>query len=488
LEKGGKHMTELMTEPMAKSSRKALDGPAAIDGLTRRYAQNMAGLRYENLPPEVIQKAKLIVRDGVGNQIAASAVSEPAARVIEIVKEWGGTPQVTVTGYGLKLPAPFAVLCNGMLGHGVELDDAHGTGLIKCGSVMVSLAFAAAELKGCSGRDLLAAVVGGYEIAIRVAKAINPGHRQRGYHTTGTVALLGAAAAAARLLGCDEEQIACAIGLAAMQSAGIQAFLDDPCMAKPLSPGKGAMNGMIAAILASRGFTGPKKALESREGFLNAFTSSIRYADLVEDLGTHFAIMEVGFKPHAACRYAHGPLDLAQSMYHQDGVRLDQIEEVTVHMSDMAIRQASKFPCTNLNVAMGSTQFGAALAFSLGGNGLRDYWQGFKSKEVHEGAARVRLVAEPEFAPGGRQAIMEVKLKDGRTLRRRQEEPRGEPGSPLSAEEMERKFFGMAGMTLDEDRTRALNNRLMALDAEPNAGVIPPMTVVANGKPTLRAI
>jgi 2-methylcitrate dehydratase PrpD len=97
-------------------------------------------------------------------------------------------------------------------------------------------------------------------------------------------------------------------------------------------------------------------------------------------------------------------------------------------------------------------------------------------------------VAEPEFAPGGRQAIMEVKLKDGRTLRRRQEEPRGEPGSPLSAEEMERKFFGMAGMTLDEDRTRALNNRLMALDAEPNAGVIPPMTVVANGKPTLRAI
>jgi 2-methylcitrate dehydratase PrpD len=472
---------------MTELSRNVPDG-GELDKLTQRYAQHVAKLRYEDLPAEVIQKAKLIIRDGVGNQIAASAVSEPAARVIEMVKEWGGAPQVTVTGYGLKLPPPFAVLCNAMLGHGVELDDAHGTGLIKAGSVLVSLAFASAEMRGCSGRDLIAAVVGGYEIAIRVAKAVNPGHRQRGYHTTGTVALLGGSATAAKLLGCNEEQIACAIGLAAMQSAGIQAFLDDPCMAKPFSPGKGAMNGMMAAIMASRCFTGPKKALEGREGFLNAFTSSVRSADLVEGLGTYYAIMEVGFKPHAACRYAHGPLDLAQAMYWQDGVRLDQVESVTAHMSELAIRQASKYPCTNLNVSMGSTQFGVALAFSLGGNGLRDYWQGFKSKPVHEGSARVKLVAEPEFGLGGRQAVLEVKLKDGRTLRRSAEQPRGEPGNPLSAEEMERKFLSMAGMTLEDDKTRALNDKLSKLEDVPNAGIIPGMTVVANGKPALRTV
>ena len=86
-------------------------------------------------------------------------------------------------------------------------------------------------------------------------------------------------------------------------------------MAKPFSPGKGAMNGMMAALMARSGFTGPRKALESREGFLNAFTSAVRGADLVDGLGSHYAIMEVGFKPHAACRYAHGPLDLAQAMY-----------------------------------------------------------------------------------------------------------------------------------------------------------------------------
>lgn len=460
---------------------------AKLDGLTMRYAQFVAGLRYQDLPLDVAEKAKMIIRDGLGNQVAAAAVSEPAARMVDIVKEWGGTPQVTVTGYGVKLPAPNAVLCNAMLGHGVELDDAHGTGLIKAGSVMVSLTFACGELTGCSGQDVIAALVGGYEIAIRVAKAINPGHRERGYHTSGTTALLGGAAAAAKLLGCNAEQIASAIGLAAMQSAGIQAFLDDPCMAKPFSPGKGAMNGMLAAVMASRGFTGPRKALESKEGFLNAFTSSVRISDLVDGLGEHFAIMEVGFKPHAACRYAHGPLDLAQTMYREEGVRLDQVQDVTVHMSELAIRQASKLPCPNLNVSMGSTQFGIALALSTGSNGLRDYWQGFKRKEVHEAASHVRLVAEPEFGLGGRQAILEVRLKDGRVLKRRQEEPRGEPGNPFSTEDLERKFYAMAGMALPEEKARAMSNRLMALENEPRADVIPPMTVAADGKPALRA-
>jgi 2-methylcitrate dehydratase PrpD len=408
--------------------------------------------------------------------------------MVEIVRSWGGAPQATVTGYGLKAPAPMAVLCNGMLGHGVELDDAHGTGLIKAGSVMVSLALASAEMNSCSGEDVIAGVVGGYEIAIRVAKAINPGHRQRGYHTSGTVSLLGGAAMAAKLLGANAEQIACAIGLAAMQSAGIQAFLDDSCMAKPFSPGKGAMNGMLAAIMAHKGFTGPRKALESREGFLNAFTSSVNAGELVDGLGSRYAIMEVGFKPHAACRYAHGPLDLAQAMYREDGVRLDQVEEITVHMSELAIRQASKLPCPNLNVAMGSTQFGVSLALTLGGNGLRDYWAGFKMKEVHDAAtSRVRLVPETEFGLGGRQAILDVRLKDGRTLHRRSEEPRGEPTNPLSDEEMERKFLNMAGMTLDDGRAQALNLRLGALEQVPNAGIIPGMTVAADGKPALRA-
>lgn len=458
-----------------------------LAGLTMRFAELTANLKFEDLPAEVVRKAKLILRDGIGNQIAASAIGEPAARMVELVREWGGAPQATVIGFGFKAPLPQAAMCNAMMGHGVELDDAHGSGLIKAGSVLVPTINAIAEYKGVSGKEVITALVAGYEIAVRVAKAINPGHRSRGYHTTGTVSCLGAAAAGARLLGCNAEQIAWAIGLAGMQSAGIQSYLDDPCIAKPFSPGKSAFNGTIAAVMASRGFSGPKKVLESKEGFFNAFTDSVRISDLLDGLGKDFAIMEVGFKPHAACRYAHGPIDLAQDMYWKNGVRVDNVEKITVHMSAMAIRQASKPKVTNLNAAMGSTQFGVALALETGGNGLRDYWSGYENKAIHDVASRkVNLVAEDEFGLTGRQAIVVIETKDGRSLTLRSEEPRGEPTNPLTEPELDRKFTGLASMVMkDSAAVEAISQRIMAIEQEANAGVIPSLTVAADGKPVL---
>jgi 2-methylcitrate dehydratase PrpD len=462
---------------------------AALEGLTVRMAEMVKGLQYEDLPADVIEKAKFLIRDGLGNQMAASAISEPARRVVELITEWGGKPESTIVGYGVKVPTPLAAMCNAMMGHGVELDDAHGTGLIKSGSVLIPSLMAIAEAHGNAGKEVLTALVAGYEIAIRIAKAINPGHRQRGYHTTGTVSLIGAAAASAKLLGCSAEQIAWAMGLAAMQSAGIQSYLDDPCMAKPFSPGKSAYNGTLAAIMASRGFTGPKKALEGHEGFFNAYAPEVRVADIVDRLGKNFAIMEVGFKPHAACRYAHGPIDLAQMFYHQDAVRLADIENVTAHMSELSIRQASKSVCPNLNAAMGSTQFGVALALSAGCNGLRDYWDGFKNSEIHAAAAnKISLVPEPAYGVGGRQAAVDVTLRNGKKLSRQQPQPKGEPANPLSAQELERKFLGLAEMVMtDGDNAQVVNDSVMRLEQLRDMHVIINATVIQNGKPELKA-
>lgn len=440
----------------------------AVEGLTMRFAQLIHDLEYEDIPAEVLHKAKLIIRDGLGNQIAASAISEPARHVVTMVKEWEGKGESTVIGYGFKAPAPQAAMCNAMMGHGVELDDAHGSGLIKAGSVIVPSLMALAESNGKSGRDVVTALVGGYEIAVRIAKAINPGHRQRGYHTTGTVSLFGAAAAGAKLLGCDTDGIASAIGLAAMQSAGIQSYLDDPCMAKPFSPGKSAFNGTIAAIMVSRGFTGPKKALESRESFFNAYCEDIRVSDLLDGLGKDFAIMEVGFKPHAACRYAHGPIDLAQQFFQEDGIRLADVKSIDVYMCELSIRQASKPKAPNLNAAMGSTQFSVALALEKGNNGLREYWDGFKNADIHAAAGeRVTLISEPAYGMTGRQAAVEITLKNGKTLRREQEEPKGEPSNPLTDAELAEKFTGLVKLvSTSSDIADELATTLMALDEQ----------------------
>jgi 2-methylcitrate dehydratase PrpD len=458
----------------------------ALAGLTMRFAEHLASLKFENIPAEVVNKAKYIIRDGIGNEIAASAISEPANKVIELIKEWGGAPQSTIIGHGIKVPTPNAALVNAMMGHGIELDDAHGSGLIKAGSVLVPAAFALAELSGASGKDVIAAVIGGYDIAVRIAKAINPGHRQRGYHTTGTVSCIGAAAMGAKLMGCDAEKIAWAIGLACMQSAGIQSYLDDPCMAKPFSPGKSAYNGVIAAIMASRGFSGPKKALESREGFLNAFTDSVRLEDLQDNLGKHFAIMEVGFKPHAACRYAHGPIDLAQDAFALDGVRLDNVDHVTVHMSELAIRQASKPKVTNLNAAMGSTQFSIALALVSGKNGLKEYWDGYKQANVHDGMQKVELHKQADYGLGGRQAQIDIALKNGKVVTRSSLEPKGEPTNPLTSAELEAKFMAMTTMVIDEKQASRISDLVMSLERQARADVVPQAAVVDNG-PSLRA-
>lgn len=457
-------------------------------GLTMRYAEHVAGMRYDDLPQGVIDKSKLLLRDSLGNQVAAAAISEPAIAMAKLVSEWGGAPQSSILGFGNRVPMPHAAMCNAMLAHGVELDDAHGTGLIKAGSVLIPSLLSIGEHVGAKGKELIVALVAAYDVAIRIAKAINPEHRQRGYHTTGTVSLFGAAAGGAKLLGCGAEEIAWALGLAGMQAAGIQSYLDDPCMAKPFSPGKAAFNGCLAAIMASRHFSGPKKVLECREGFLNAYADIVRADDLVDRLGTHFAIMEVGFKPHAACRYAHGPIDLAQRVHKEYGVSLEQVEHATVHMSELSIRQSSKPKVTNLNAAMGSTEFSVALAFAFGSNGLKDYWKGYEVPEIHEAAARkVTLLAEPSFGVGGRQAIIEVKLRSGKVIRHRQEEPKGEPTFPMSERELEGKFYSTSGLVIDERQAQAISKAVMGLEGCQDVAQLPHLTVPAAGQPRLLA-
>jgi 2-methylcitrate dehydratase PrpD len=450
------------------------DTAAALEGLTLRFAELVHALKYEAIPEEVTKKAKFIIRDGLGNQIAASAISEPARKVIEMVKEWGGKPESTVVGYGFKVPAPMAAMCNAMMGHGVELDDAHGSGLIKAGSVMVPSLMALAEANNKSGKEVVTALIAGYEVAIRIAKAINPGHRQRGFHTTGTVSAIGVAAAGAKLLGCDVNGIASAIGLAAMQSAGIQSYLDDPCMAKPFSPGKSALNGTMAAVMVSRGFTGPKKALEGREGFFNAYCDDIRVSDLLDGLGQKFAIMEVGFKPHAACRYAHGPIDLAQQFFHEDNVRLQDVDSIRVNMCELSIRQASKPKPPNLNAAMGSTQFSVALALEIGRNGLREYWDGFNNQKIHDASStQTTLICEPAYGVTGRQAAVELTLKNGKVLRREQPEPKGEPANPLTEQELSDKFTGLVKMVKGaQNLGPALSEKLMNLENQASVSEI----------------
>jgi 2-methylcitrate dehydratase PrpD len=218
--------------------------------------------------------------------------------------------------------------------------------------------------------------------------------------------------------------------------------------------------------MVSRGFTGPKKALEGREGFFNAYCDDIRVSDLLDGLGQKFAIMEVGFKPHAACRYAHGPIDLAQQFFHEDNIRLQDVDSIRVNMCELSIRQASKPKPPNLNAAMGSTQFSVALALEIGRNGLREYWDGFNNQKIHDASStQTTLICEPAYGVTGRQAAVELTLKNGKVLRREQPEPKGEPANPLTEQELSDKFTGLVKMVKGaQNLGPGLSEKLMNLE------------------------
>lgn len=433
-------------------------------GATQALAQFVAGLEFTELSAEVVHKTKLLIRDGLGNQLGASVIAEPARVAHELIAELGGAEQATITGYGTKVPVPQAAMINAMLGHGVELDDAHGPALTKSGSLLVPTVMTSGEFLHRSGAETIVAAVAGYDLMVRIAMAINPGHRKRGYHTTGAVGAIASAGAAAKQYGFDAALTADALGLGAMQAAGIQAYLDSPCMAKPLSPGKAAMNGTLAAMLVSKGFTGPKLALESREGFFNAYADGVKPEEIFNGLGTDFKVLEVGFKPHAACRYAHGPIDAAQALHREHGFTSEQIEKVTVHMCELAIRQSGRSVTPNLNAAMGSTPFGVALALQGHLNGLKDYEEGFKDRRIHDVAAEVELVAEPSYGLMGRQAVVDVQLKDGQVFTHAVKGPKGEPDLPMSDSELENKFLDLAASAIGSDRAREVSDLVMNLE------------------------
>src|SRR5690606_29784581 len=222
--------------------------------------------------------------------------------------EMGGAEQAHLVTGG-QSSVLNAALVNGAASHVVELDDIHKGSIIHAATVVIPAALAVAEWKGLSGKELIAAVVAGYEVCYRIGEAVSPSHYYY-WHNTATCGTFGAAIAAAKLLGLTTEQTIAALGNAGTQAAGLWEFIEDGAMTKQLHTGKAAMNGLLAALLAQKGFTGPQKILEGNRGFFKAMSEEYDASRVTEGLGNEFKIMENSFKIHASCRHTHHAVDL----------------------------------------------------------------------------------------------------------------------------------------------------------------------------------
>ncbi len=352
--------------------------------LSESFARWIAALSFERLPDEVVRMARRCLLDTLGCALQGSTT--PEAQLLRRVRDdLGGAGPCTVWGTPGGVAPQAAALLNGTHAHLRELDDIGGGG--HAGACQVPAAVGAAELSGADGRAVLLGLVAGHEVSARLTDAASYDTMTlRGWHTTGVYGALGAAAAAARVMGLDAATTAHALGLAGSYVGGTWAFMADGAMSKRVHPGKSAETGLTAAVLARRGVTGPAQVLDAAWGGLFATYVPGEADGLapLKDLGEGFRIMNKGIKPYPVC---WGINSAADSM------------------------------------------------LTLRAEALRD-------PTARALMARIELVVDPA-AHGERQTV-EVETTDGRLLSSRVEIPRGHWEAPLSDAEVRDKFLALA--------------------------------------------
>lgn len=433
--------------------------------ITKAMADFVCGLRLEHLDDKTVEYAKMLTLDGFGNEIGAYGEAGPQLLYEVLQVEQLAGPS-TVVGYGRRTSAIYAACMNGMLAHARDVDAAHRDALTKTGAVATPAVFAAAEAVSASGEDVLLATVAGYELMIRMGLALNPSHRKRGFHSTSTTGVFGAAAAAGRLFGLNAEEMRSAFGIAGTQSAGLTAFIGTTSMIKPFNVAKSALNGVLAASLAKRGFKGPQNILEAPEGFVRGYADEIKPQYLFDRLGKYFHMTETGFKPHAACRYVHTLIDGALQLRQDKTFRLDDIARIEAGVSELAYRQCDIANPETLASAQGSAQFAVAAALVAGGEtiSVEDFKRAHENPKSAQLNKKVTLRVLGDVDYMSRRSELKIFMTDGRLYEMSVDLPKGEPENPMSKEQIIEKYSKQAEPIVGKQRAGALCDSILTLE------------------------
>jgi len=415
-------------------------------GISLELAKFIKNVNFDNLPDDVILAAKNAFLDWLGSA-AAGAQREPGRIVLSIAEELGGKEEATLISTGEKTSSILAAMVNGAISHIVELDDVHKAAIIHAGAPIIPAAVAAAEKIGAGGRELIEGIVAGYEVAIRIGEAVTPAHYYY-WHTTATVGTFGAAAAAGKILGLTEEELVHTLGTAGTQAAGLWEFLADGAMSKHLHPGKAALNGLLAALLARQGFTGASQIIEGEKGFVRATAKEFDLNKITNGLGQSYKILENCIKIHASCRHTHHAIDLVLELVKKHDLTAEQIAKIVVRTYPIALDLTGNFHPETIYAAKFSLPFCVALAAKQGKAGMSEFNElTLVDPTIQSLMSQVELIDDPEVSalyPAKWPAIVEITDKAGQSFRQRTDYPAGDPENPISQTDLEHKFRELA--------------------------------------------
>jgi len=440
---------------------------------TRRLAAFIAGLRYEDIPPAVIERIKLLMLDSLG--CALYGANLEWCRILrDVLTGLDQTRTTTIWGTGHRLSSPHAALLNGTQIQGFELDDVHRQGVLHVGAVTLPALIAVAEShRRLSGRDFLAAAVAGYETGPRVGLCMGQEHIAQGWHSGATVGVFAAAAAAARGLGLDAEKTVHALGIAGTQSAGLMAA-QYGAMVKRMHAGRSAQSGLYGALLADAGFTGIVDIFEAPYGgfctTLSRSTDRFKLGELSADLSERYETMRVSLKFYACVGSNHTTLDAIRDIKARRPFTLGELTKIVVHGSQVTASHVGwPYRPEGLTSAQLNLPFCVATLL-LEGDVFVDQF----TPDVVDNADRIALsrkvevVEDPVITAQGskfrHKVRVDVHLNDGSVHSETREAPRGSETSFASAADIVDKFRKLTRGVLPPAQQQQLIDAVLGLE------------------------
>ena len=442
-------------------------------GATRDLAAWAAGSAFPAMPPEVVGRARTAIIDTTG--VILAGTTQPVTRIVaEVVAEDACRPLASQLGTGFKTSPENAALLNGVSGHALDFDDVSGSVEGHPSVVILPAALATAELVGASGSELVEAYVIGVEVMSKLGLAMGAAHYQAGWHATSTLGTIGAAVAAARLLGLDADHVQMAIAIAVSEASGSRQNFGT--MTKPFHAGHAARCGVHAARLAAKGMTASMEALEGPLGYFALLSRGEGAAAQVgASLGRPWDLEGVGFsvKKYPCCFAIHRAADGLLDILSERAIRPSEVEAISVTvpgggLSPLIYDQA----VTGLEGKF-CMRYVLAAALLDGRVALETFTDDMVQRpEIRRLQQLVQVredrgiqVRHSPFDEG--HVLVQVRLTDGSQALRRVEQPLGSPANPLDRAQLEAKYRDCARTVLDQSQVECSLASLEALEALP---------------------
>lgn len=441
-------------------------GLAKMESVSRKLSEWVTKLDYKSIPAEFVEAARLDILDMFGCGLFGSTRNW-VRTVTTLEMEWGGKPEATLWGYKTKIPCVNAVMANAHAVNAFEFDDTYNPTGIHPGALVVTSAFASAELVGgISGRELISAVVAGHEVSARVRNGLG-WSVLHGWNGTAICSTFGAAAASAKILGLNENQTVDALGIAGPYVGGLLTY-GFKAMAKRLVNARAAQGGILAALLAQRGFTGYEDILESKQGgFCTAHSSDCKIENITQGIGQEYEMRKMALKKYPVCTSFHAVLDAVSELENEHNIDPASVERVIVNTTSGALKNNVGIQYDNISSAQMSMQYSVAARMIDGTVGVDQFTETrVKSTDVRRMAQLVEIVVDPELERMGLDhrmaAKVDVVLKDGSRL----ESSTVRSPKIMTTQDVFDKFMVLASVAVPERQAKQLLDMVRALEKQ----------------------